>query len=117
RASGVDFGFRRVNIVRGSVKVDANRHSTADFSEPPAPGHTVFADLDRDGMLAAGEPRAVSRADGTYELPDVPAGGALLRVAPLTGWYAAAPIAPGLEVATNSNGGVFTFNTSFAVSQ
>jgi ELWxxDGT repeat protein len=117
RAAGVDFGFRRVNIVRGSVKVDVNRNSNADSSEPPAPGQTVFADLDRDGVLDPGEPAAVSGADGSYELGDVPAGGVLVRVAPLPGWYAAAPIGPGVEVATTANGGLFTNFTSFAVSQ
>ncbi|WP_452231287.1 hypothetical protein, partial [Lacinutrix sp. MEBiC02595] len=35
---------------------------------------TVFADLDGDGVLDAGEPTATTAADGTYTIPGVPAG-------------------------------------------
>ncbi|WP_452228102.1 hypothetical protein, partial [Lacinutrix sp. MEBiC02404] len=35
---------------------------------------TVFADLDGDGVLDAGEPTATTAADGTYTIEGVPAG-------------------------------------------
>ena len=105
---GMDFGFERINIIRGLVRHDANLDDVALRGEPPAPGHTVVADLDRDGTLDAGEPSAVSGADGAYELSDVPAGELLLRVRPLDGWYQSAPIAPGIVVSTTAEGGIHT---------
>ncbi|WP_452226816.1 hypothetical protein, partial [Lacinutrix cladophorae] len=35
---------------------------------------TVFADLDGDGVLDAGEPTGTTAADGTYTIDGVPAG-------------------------------------------
>ena len=110
RVSGLDFGFRRVNIARGNVWVDSDDDGFVSQFDPAAPGHTVFADLDRDGRFDAGEPSVVSGTDGAFELDDLPAGGVVLRLVPRDGWYAAAPVAPGIEVLTGEEGGVFGNN-------
>ncbi len=114
--TGANFGFRRVNIIRGSVVVDQNVNDVADSGEPAAPGQTVYIDLDRDGVVDAGEPHTTSAADGSFEFYDAPVGKLLVRVAPQTGWYVSAPIAPGFEVTTTADGGVFNPG-KFAVTQ
>jgi ELWxxDGT repeat protein len=114
--SEVNFGFYRVNMLRGTVRVDANGDENAQSNEPAAPGQTVYVDLDRDGQLDDNEMRGVSAGDGAYVIDDVPAGSWLVRVAPAPGWYYAAPLAPGREVTLTAAGG-FTNAGDFGVSQ
>jgi len=59
--------------ISGLVYLDyqANGNPTGDA---PLTGRTVFVDLNHDGTLDAGDPSAVTGADGTYTLPALPLG-------------------------------------------
>ena len=62
--------------VAGTQFEDLNANGVRDTGEAAVAGRTVFADLDNDGVLGAGEPSAVTNALGNYRLEVDP--GALL---------------------------------------
>jgi len=53
---------------------DVNGNGIQETGELPLPGLTVFADLNNDGLLTAGEPAALTAADGSYLLARLPTG-------------------------------------------
>lgn len=61
---------------------------TTPPDEPLLAGWTIYLDADADGILDAGEPSAVTDANGAYTLTDVPAGNQVLREVPQLGWQA-----------------------------
>ena len=73
--------------VAGAAFEDVNASGVRDAGEPGLAGWTVFADLDTDGALGAGEPFAVTDAGGRYRLQvDVGAGGFRVMEQPPAGW-------------------------------
>lgn len=60
--------------VAGTVYNDANANGSRDGSEGGRGGVTVFADLNHNGAQDNAEPSAVSAADGTYQIANVPPG-------------------------------------------
>jgi hypothetical protein len=65
--NNVDFANRyRNNEIRGHKYNDVNGNRQRDPGEPGIGGVTVYVDLDRDGVLDAGEPKTVTAADGSY---------------------------------------------------
>ncbi len=62
------------DIVAGSLLLNDT------FSATPIPGRTVYVDLNGDGMLDAGDPSAVTDANGQFTINDVPPGNSTLRV-------------------------------------
>jgi hypothetical protein len=58
---------QHVNVA-GTEFEDLNANGVRDTGEAGAAGWTVFADLNNDGLLGAGEPFAVSDATGNYRL-------------------------------------------------
>lgn len=54
--------------VAGTEFEDVNANGVRDVGEAGVAGWTVFADLDNDGLLGAGEPFAVTDANGNYRL-------------------------------------------------
>jgi hypothetical protein len=54
--------------VAGAEFEDVNANGVRDVGEAGAAGWTVFADLDNNGVLSAGEPFAVTDANGNYRL-------------------------------------------------
>ncbi|TMK63667.1 MAG: hypothetical protein E6G53_10295 [Actinobacteria bacterium] len=65
---GNDFGSWRAASVSGTSFEDANRDGTWNVDEGPAPGVTVFVDLNGNGSLDAGEPSTVAGSDGRYTI-------------------------------------------------
>ena len=64
-------GFEAVpsgGTVSGRTFVDVDRDGVADATDGPLAGITVFADLDNDRVLDAGETATLSAADGSYTL-------------------------------------------------
>jgi hypothetical protein len=58
--------------VSGTVYDDADGSATRGAGEAGLGGWTVYADLDDDGALDTGEPSAVTAADGTYTIHNLP---------------------------------------------
>lgn len=54
--------------LRGTAAQDVNGSADLDPSDAVLSGWTVFADKDKDGVRDAGEPFAVTAADGTYAI-------------------------------------------------
>jgi hypothetical protein len=68
--SNRDFGINAATAghVTGNVFRDGNANGTFDARENLLDGHTVFADLNGNGVLDPGEPSTVTAADGSYTL-------------------------------------------------
>ncbi|HTL30330.1 MAG TPA: hypothetical protein VL282_13950 [Tepidisphaeraceae bacterium] len=85
-------------VVTGHVVIDRDLDNEASPTEPAASGQTVFFDLDRDGVLDASEPSAVTASDGSFSFLQAPLGQVRVTVSPSPGWFYCAPLAPGLDV-------------------
>ncbi|WP_452231405.1 hypothetical protein, partial [Lacinutrix sp. MEBiC02595] len=73
-AAGTD-GYTTAGSVTGTVYNDEDGDGTQNGTETGFTSPvTVFADLDGNGVLDAGEPTATTAADGTYTIEGVPAG-------------------------------------------
>jgi hypothetical protein len=62
------------STVTGSVFRDADGNGTRSAGEFGVAGAVVFLDLTGDGVADAGEPAAVTAADGSYTFADAPTG-------------------------------------------
>lgn len=68
-ATNVTFGLHQPNATfTGRKFADLNGNGFLDAGEPGIGGVFVYIDLDRDGRIDIGEPRAITNADGTYTL-------------------------------------------------
>lgn len=76
--------------------------TTGEFTDPGLAGWTVFADLNSDRLLSAGEPQANSAADGSYTLPGILPGTITIYAQPTAGWRATAPISNSRTIALRS---------------
>jgi streptogramin lyase len=77
--SGVINGISNTGSITGTVFQDFNRNGLLSSNKPGLPGKTVFLDLNHSGTLDAGDPVAVTDANGFYSFPAVPAGTYTLR--------------------------------------
>ncbi len=93
-ASNVDFGINRPSTeFTGRKFADVNGNGFADPGEAGIAGSVVYIDLDRDGRVDIGEPRAVTDANGNYTLnfQGLPAGTYQVRQVVGAGFQATAP--------------------------
>ena len=62
---GIDFGNQSVRpgSIHGTKWEDRNGNAERDPDEPGLAGVTVYADLNRNGVLDQGEPRTVTMED------------------------------------------------------
>lgn len=68
-STGVTFGLHRPNAsFTGRKFADLNGNGFADAGEPGIGGTFIYIDLDRDGKIDIGEPRAISNSDGSFTL-------------------------------------------------
>ena len=68
-ANNVTFGLHRPDTtVTGRKFADLNGNGALDAGETGIGGVFIYIDLDRDGRIDIGEPRAITNADGTYTL-------------------------------------------------
>jgi hypothetical protein len=104
--------------VAGTVIQDNNGNGARDAGEPGIPGITVFVDLNNTGVFAAGDPTAVTAADGSYTITNVPAGSYNL-IETLTGthYFAVSPTTASIPIVVSTNNLVgvnfFDFPTLF----
>lgn len=78
------------SFINGSVYVDRNLNRTRDAGELGLASAIVYADLNNNDILDAGEPKAPVRADGTYTLAVNP-GAYVIRQNPVSGFARSAP--------------------------
>lgn len=95
--------------LRGTIWNDLNSNgvrnvnpTTGEFTDPGLAGWTVFADLNSDRLLTAGEPQATSAADCAYTLTGILPGTVTILVQPTAGWRATAPISNSRTIALRS---------------
>jgi len=79
--------------ISGKVFKDANGDRIKQSAEPGLAGWTVYADLNRNGKLDAGEPTALTDSLGRYNISGLAAGGFTVRIVPKTGYRQTAPTA------------------------
>lgn len=94
---GLDFGNFRLGRIRGKKFDDRNGNGIAEASEPGLAGWTIFADLNRDGVLnnpkvagvcdsSALEPCAKTDASGQYTIGGFDIGVYAVREVQQPGW-------------------------------
>jgi serine-aspartate repeat-containing protein C/D/E len=97
--SGDDFGNAPIQVSTGSGVIqgilfnDANGNGTRQKKEKPLAGWQVFADVNNDGLLEAGEPAATSDAAGNYGITGLGAGVYHIREFLQPGWIITTPAA------------------------
>ncbi len=83
-----DFASYTTGTVSGTVREDEDADGSGDAA---LAGRTVFADLDGDGALDAGEPSAATDATGAYTLTGLVPGTRKVRQVLPAGWTQTAP--------------------------
>lgn len=91
---GVKFGFVPLHRVSGQVILNSLQSGVL------YPGQTVFADIDRDGVLDPGEPSAQTDASGYYTIDLIPGDDFFIRAVRPAGVYPSYPQANGYLIHT-----------------
>ncbi len=76
--------------ISGTVYDDANDNGKLDSGESGLAGWTVFVDVNGSG-LPAGQPQAVTAADGTYTIQNIPEGSFPVRIVGQSGFTCTQP--------------------------
>jgi hypothetical protein len=87
----------------GQVYQDLNANGQADANEPGLAGRTVFIDLNADDTLDAGDPTAVTDANGNYSFANMAPGSYVVRVVTLGGELQSPQAGSSLVVITNGS--------------
>jgi hypothetical protein len=95
------------SAVHGRVFEDANRNGARETGDKGLAGTVVFADLNGNRKLDAGEPQATTTASGHYVLPVLADGTYSIGVLPDADWKATQPAGEFTEV-NIANGAVTT---------
>lgn len=100
--SDLDFGNKLAagGSISGTVFQDIENLTTRDPGEPGLPGWTIYVDLNNNSLLDAGEPSAVSGANGSYSIPLEP-GTYRVREILMTGWIQTTPTRRFYDVTLN----------------
>ena len=75
-----------VGKVTGTVWNDVNGNGVREAEDTGIPGWTVFADLNTNRVLDAGEPSAITDASGVYTISNLAPGGYKIRDITPNGW-------------------------------
>ncbi|MCA9165490.1 MAG: hypothetical protein KDA62_21015, partial [Planctomycetales bacterium] len=109
-ADGMAFGLStgKVGSTISGIKFnDANGNGRRDTGEAGLAGFTIYADLNVNGILDAGEPRSVSDSTGAYSL-QVPTGSLRIAEVQQAGYRQTFPAAPGIHTVTLTAGQTVT---------
>ena len=83
-----------------------------EAGEPGLAGWTIYVDYDNDGVRDAGEPLAVTAADGTYTITGINPGTWRVQEVLQAGWTNSYPAAGYHEETSTSRGGLARATTS-----
>ena len=87
QVQGLHFGNQPLpGEIRGTVWHDVDGDGTQGPNEPALPDWIVYVDINENNMLDAGEPSALSAADGSYVLADVPPGNRIVAQVVPAAW-------------------------------
>ncbi len=85
----VDFGLAAGGVLIGMVYEDVNGDKAMGDGEMPLAGWTVYVDLDRDNVVDASEPQALTNDEGRYGFSNLPLGTNLVaKLIRPSGWIA-----------------------------
>jgi len=93
-ATGRDFANFRTGEIRGVKFHDLDADGSREAGEPVLAGWTIFLDVDRDGVLDAGEASVVTGEDGAFAFTGI--GPSLVQVGEVAqeGWARITPETP-----------------------
>jgi hypothetical protein len=94
--------------VSGAVFYDFNYNGTRDASEGGLADRVVYADLNNNDQVDAGEPSVTTDAQGSYTLSNLPAGTYGVRQVIVSGWYQSSPGSNAPQTVTIANNTVLT---------
>jgi uncharacterized delta-60 repeat protein len=78
--------------IRGQVYNDANANHARDLGEGPVAGRQVYLDIPGIDVYVAGDPVALTDANGNYSFGGLAAGNYLVRLVPVPGQVVSSPI-------------------------
>ncbi|MFO1065190.1 MAG: Ig-like domain-containing protein [Pirellulales bacterium] len=107
-AAGLSTGTQGGSI-NGYVYQDNNSNRAFDSTDTALSGYSVFADTNLNGSLDATEPRAFSRADGSYTLSVAP-GTYTIRQQAVSGYTVVAPTSGSYSVSVAANQSLTGYN-------
>ena len=85
--------------IGGQLWADLDKDGVLDAGEQPLPGWRVWTDSDRNGQWNATETSVLSDSAGRYWLDDLPAGAYTIATSPASGW---APTYPSLSTSSST---------------
>ncbi|MDB5289641.1 MAG: Cna B-type [Phycisphaerales bacterium] len=103
--------------VSGSIFFDKNSDGVKQANEPPLAGRRVYVDLNYRHYYVAGDPTAITDANGNYTITGVPAGGVVVRQALPGGWSQTAPahnIGAWVDISAGGSAALAAFGQSTA---
>jgi hypothetical protein len=92
-----------VGSISGGVFDDYNRNRLKDAGDIPLAGRRVYVDLKNLGKYLAGDPTALTDANGNYTIGNLKPGNYVLREVPAAGFTATAPIGALYKVPVTAN--------------
>jgi hypothetical protein len=85
--------------IGGQLWADLDKDGVLDAGEQPLAGWRVWTDSDRNGQWNATEASVLSDSAGRYWLDDLPAGTYTVATSPASGW---APTYPSLSTSSST---------------
>jgi uncharacterized repeat protein (TIGR01451 family) len=101
--TGADFGNWHDASVSGTKFHDLNANGVRDGGEGGLGGWTFYVDYNGNGALDAGEPSAVSAADGSWTIGGIKPGSYAVREVGQAGWSCSFPASCEHDLTFNSN--------------
>jgi hypothetical protein len=89
--SDKDLGATKGSIFRGLAYIDSDNSGAINPSDGRIAGMTVYIDLNKNGVLDAGEPSDITEADGFYLVGNIPGGTYTVREILSSPYTAATP--------------------------
>jgi protocatechuate 3,4-dioxygenase beta subunit len=91
----------------GTIFHDLNANGTRDAGDSGIPGRTVYADMDEDGELDAGEPQTTTDGEGNWSIDGFSPGSYVLREQTPSGWDCSDPTGCSHDVTLSSGDAAF----------